>query len=107
MAYCDRCERYFGSESALDQHRANSSQHNICYDCDKDFATNQGLTQHFVQSPRHHYCQDCEEDFDDEDDLETHYEEEHHYCGSCRKVSSADPPDGLLTLMFTPPDLQL
>ncbi|CAK5263914.1 unnamed protein product [Mycena citricolor] len=85
MAYCDRCDRYFQSPYALDQHRADSGAHNICDDCEIDFTTWNGLEQHYVQSRRHHYCQRCDEHFDDEDELEEHYDDSHYYCSRCRR----------------------
>lgn len=83
MAYCSRCTRYFVNERALEQHRDDSSQHNVCHDCNKDFATYNGLKQHWINARRHHYCQDCDELFDNYDELEEHYEDAHYYCGSC------------------------
>lgn len=97
MSYCDRCERSFGSNRALWQHKQDSSNHHICDDCDRDFASRQRLLQHYVDSSGHHYCKDCSEDFDNEDDLETHYEEEHTYCRRCGIVSEPgfDGPNNL------------
>ena len=88
MAYCERCERSFPHDRALQQHEENSNAHNLCYGCNKDFATFYQLKQHWVASPRHHYCQECNEHFDDHDELEEHYEEEHYYCTICSKVCS-------------------
>ncbi|KAF7800183.1 hypothetical protein EIP86_011430 [Pleurotus ostreatoroseus] len=90
MPHCFRCDRWFGSERALDQHLENSSAHHICYACDKDFTTAQGLDQHYTQSPRHYYCRHCEEHFDDDDELEEHYEEVHWYCSSCSKIFDSE-----------------
>jgi len=86
MAYCDRCDRYFPHDRALEQHEQNSNMHNICYGCNRDFETLFQLKQHWVASPRHHYCQKCDEHFDDGDDLEEHYEDAHYYCPSCRRI---------------------
>ncbi|KAK7026332.1 hypothetical protein R3P38DRAFT_2949282 [Favolaschia claudopus] len=83
MPVCDRCDRYFGSYSALRQHEQNSPNHHFCDDCDRDFATDYALKQHYANSPRHDYCQSCDSHFDDEDELEEHYIEDHHYCGKC------------------------
>ncbi|KZT69380.1 hypothetical protein DAEQUDRAFT_726665 [Daedalea quercina L-15889] len=83
MAYCDRCGRHFGSEHALEQHRENSSAHNVCDDCDKDFRTYDALKQHWSNTRRHHYCRSCDEHFDDEEDLEKHFEDAHFYCSPC------------------------
>ncbi|KAI0791144.1 hypothetical protein C8Q75DRAFT_759659 [Abortiporus biennis] len=90
MAYCSRCDRFFGTDRALEQHEANSPRHNICSDCEIDFTTETGLIQHFVQSPNHHYCQRCEDHFDDEYDLEEHYREAHYYCETCEKIFNSD-----------------
>jgi len=56
--------------------------HWMCNDCDRDFASQSALIQHLTNNSAHHYCARCDEDFNDEDDLETHYEEDHHYCCS-------------------------
>lgn len=85
MAYCHRCDRYFKNEAALDQHRADSSNHWMCYDCDRDFASHNARRQHYINNPRHHYCGRCDEDFDDHDDLEDHYDEYHFYCRDCEE----------------------
>lgn len=86
MSYCDPCNRYFGSEYALDQHIANSDQHNMCTAYDQDFTPYHGGAHYGVQSYMH-YCQEHGRHFDGEQDLETHFENEHSYCGNCREVS--------------------
>ena len=86
MTYCERCDRYFGSWSALYRHRADSSRHNVCGDCSKDFSTWTGLKEHWVQSPRHPYCQRCNEHFDDFSELDSHYEDSHYYCSRCEII---------------------
>ncbi|KAI0769274.1 hypothetical protein BD413DRAFT_557139 [Trametes elegans] len=83
MAYCERCDRSFGSYRALWQHRNDSGMHHVCDECDRDFATPWALKQHFTQSPRHPYCQRCEMLFDDYDDLYEHYDDDHYYCDIC------------------------
>ncbi|KZT03219.1 uncharacterized protein LAESUDRAFT_814855 [Laetiporus sulphureus 93-53] len=62
MAYCERCERYFSSEPALEQHKDDSNAHH---------------------SLVHHYCQRCDDHFDSHNDLISHYEEDHDYCKTC------------------------
>ncbi|EMD33859.1 hypothetical protein CERSUDRAFT_159098 [Gelatoporia subvermispora B] len=86
MPYCERCERSFRDQHALDQHKATSSYHFYCRDCNRDLKNWIGLKEHYVQSPHHHYCQRCEDQFDSEDELIDHYKEVHAYCGLCRKV---------------------
>ncbi|KAK0209056.1 hypothetical protein DFS33DRAFT_499299 [Desarmillaria ectypa] len=86
MAYCNRCERYFNSMTALRQHKSNSSSHNICDDCDIDFSTWLGLKEHYAQSSNHAYCQYCNHLFSDDWDLREHYDDIHYYCGKCSKV---------------------
>ncbi|KAH9941425.1 hypothetical protein B0H21DRAFT_697029 [Amylocystis lapponica] len=90
MAYCDRCERYFTSDRALQQHVEDSSAHHVCYHCDRDFTSSHGLVQHYVQSSQHHYCQRCEEHFEDDEDLEEHFEDDHHYCRVCNQFFRND-----------------
>ncbi|PIL25652.1 transcription factor [Ganoderma sinense ZZ0214-1] len=91
MPRCDRCDRWFRTAQALEQHKDDSSMHHICYDCNKDFALNTALIQHFTQSPRHHYCRSCDEHFDDWDDLYDHYDEAHYYCRICNQVYESEP----------------
>ncbi|KAI5998123.1 hypothetical protein EDD15DRAFT_297299 [Pisolithus albus] len=88
MAYCNRCDRTFSSQSAYSQHIRDSSRHNICDDCDEDFVEERSLIQHYKSSPSHHYCSDCDLHFDDEDELLDHYRTEngHAYCDWCNKV---------------------
>ena len=88
MAYCDRCERDFISDTALDMHKKYSSRHNLC--CNKDFLTYSRLQQHWTQSPEHDYCPRCDELFDDEDELDEHLEENHSYCKDCNRIFTND-----------------
>ncbi|KAF8204120.1 hypothetical protein BJ912DRAFT_941995 [Pholiota molesta] len=88
--YCDRCDRYFNSWNAYDQHLANSARHNECIDCNLDFTTWNGLKEHWVQSPHHSYCQYCGTHFDYDDDLDDHYTNAHDFCQSCRIVFKND-----------------
>lgn len=87
MMHCDRCERHFVHESALQQHLRDSKRHWPCYKCDEDFASWSARRQHYVESWRHYYCEIHEELFDDLDDLEEHYNAEHFRCEFCGDVS--------------------
>ncbi|KAF9019618.1 hypothetical protein BDZ89DRAFT_1072869 [Hymenopellis radicata] len=86
MAYCDRCQRYFQTSRALDEHERHSGNHHICNDCGLDFSTWVGLKEHYVQSPRHSYCQPCNTLFPSDQSLKTHYHSQHHYCEKCNKL---------------------
>ncbi|EIW87169.1 hypothetical protein CONPUDRAFT_96469 [Coniophora puteana RWD-64-598 SS2] len=86
MAYCERCERPFNSQRALDQHIEDSSSHWLCSQCDKDFETHNARLQHFVNSREHSYCRECEEDFDDDEERDQHMEDEHWWCSNHDKV---------------------
>ncbi|KAF9018080.1 hypothetical protein BDZ89DRAFT_1074210 [Hymenopellis radicata] len=77
MAYCDRCQRYFQTSRALDEHERHSGNHHICNDCGLDFST---------LSPRHSYCQPCNTLFPSDQSLKTHYHSQHHYCEKCNKL---------------------
>ncbi|KAI0698767.1 hypothetical protein C8Q76DRAFT_771882 [Earliella scabrosa] len=83
MPECERCDRWFNTERALEQHKDNSSMHHICYPCDRDFPTATGLTQHYIQSPRHAYCRWCDDHFSSFQDLYDHYDDAHWYCNLC------------------------
>ncbi|OAX39223.1 hypothetical protein K503DRAFT_792087 [Rhizopogon vinicolor AM-OR11-026] len=90
MPSCRRCDRYFNSWSAYDQHIQMSSSHWMCNECQDDFPSWLGLKEHYVQSPNHHYCQYCDSHFDFASQLQNHYEDEHAYCGSCNRVFKND-----------------
>ncbi|KAG2122575.1 hypothetical protein DEU56DRAFT_831683 [Suillus clintonianus] len=90
MTDCDRCYRYFNSWSAYHQHVRDSSNHWECEDCQIDFGSWLGRKEHYVQSPDHDYCQYCDVHFNYASELEDHYEDEHAYCRSCRKVFKND-----------------
>ncbi|KAI0073427.1 hypothetical protein K474DRAFT_1666615 [Panus rudis PR-1116 ss-1] len=90
MAYCDRCDRWFKSPSALYQHKVNSGSHHWCSDCDRDFVSEWALIQHYVQSRAHSYCQRCDEHFQDDEELEEHYEEAHWYCRICETIFNSE-----------------
>ncbi|THH04170.1 hypothetical protein EW145_g5721 [Phellinidium pouzarii] len=86
--YCERCERRFPHQRALEQHKNDSDDHNICDECDKDFATCTGLEQHYAQSPRHHYCQTCDRHFSSDNGFLNHSTSRHHFCGEHRRMFS-------------------
>ena len=90
MAYCERCDRYFRYQGALDQHEQNSDVHNICNGCGIDFSTWLGLKEHWVQSGRHFYCQHCNEHLQDDDALMGHYHNYHWFCEPCRKILKSE-----------------
>ena len=87
MAYCDRCERRFRDNRALERHEQDSSSHWICHDCGLDFPTFTGLDQHYTQSPKHHYCRECETHYPSEGLRLRHMEDYHWYCRQHDKVS--------------------
>lgn len=89
MAHCERCNRWFRADWALQQHKNDSGMHHVCDDCDLDFATALALAQHYAQSPVHPYC--CGELFDDWVDLFDHYDDAHYYCTTCNKVRRVLP----------------
>ncbi|KAH8108282.1 hypothetical protein DFH11DRAFT_1711213 [Phellopilus nigrolimitatus] len=93
MAYCDRCQRSFLNDSALDQHERDSGNHWICYKCDLDFSTTIWLEQHYVQSPNHSYCRSCMKHFDDDSAYVYHCVDVHYYCSpvcsACTRIFSS------------------
>ncbi|RPD63533.1 hypothetical protein L227DRAFT_543513 [Lentinus tigrinus ALCF2SS1-6] len=86
MPECVRCDRWFNTQRALEQHQDTSSRHHICWPCNKDFPTAQGLHEHYVQSPRHAFFRFCDEHFEDNQELNDHYQEEHWPCGACNLI---------------------
>ena len=89
-SYCERCDRYFSSNRALEQHMDDSNMHHLCYRHRKDFMTHQGLIEHWKQSPHHHYCDRCDQHFSYAEDLEEHNEVMHWVCSDCGKVGRRD-----------------
>ena len=87
MAYCDRCDRGFRDNRALEQHKQDSSYHWICHDCGLDFSNFTGLDLHYIQSPKHHYCRECKTDYRSEELRLRHMEDDHWYCRLHDRVS--------------------
>ncbi|KZT26765.1 hypothetical protein NEOLEDRAFT_1062230 [Neolentinus lepideus HHB14362 ss-1] len=85
MAWCDDCDRYFVSDSALWDHYEHNSKHNWCRKCDRHFNSAGALLSHRVNNSNHNYCRGCGEDFDEEDELDDHIESEHWYCDDCNE----------------------
>ncbi|KAG2035683.1 hypothetical protein BDR03DRAFT_961879 [Suillus americanus] len=90
--HCDRCNRYFSSRSAYNQHIRYSSNHWKCQHGhpEADFKSLRALKEHYVQSPHHPCCQYCNVHFNSPLVLQDHYEEYHAYCSSCNKVFKND-----------------
>jgi hypothetical protein len=89
MAYCDRCERRFPSERALEQHKDNSNAHWLCDDCDLDFGSFYGRQEHYKQSRNHHYCKECDRLFNFEESKIQHMEAKHWYCRAHDRVRNS------------------
>jgi len=77
MAYCDRCDRPFGTVGSLNQHKQNSLNHYLC--CGKDFLTYSRQQQHWSGSPTHHYCLDCDRHFQNENNFVNHRNSSIHH----------------------------
>src|SRR5216683_6802201 len=88
MAYCDRCERWFPHDRALQQHMENSPSHCQwpCDDCGLDFEDEEAQRQHYIQSSNHHYCRECDRHFDLEESRIQHMFAKHWYCRLHDKV---------------------
>ena len=89
MAYCDRCERWFPNDRALEQHEEYSDAHWPCDDCDLDFGSSHAREEHYRQSPNHHYCRDCDRLFSHEGSKMQHMEAKHWYCQTHDKVCNS------------------
>jgi hypothetical protein len=76
MYWCHRCDRWFGSDRALDQHTRNSSLH--------------------------HTCRLCDEEYEDQPELIQHYQVDHWFCTACIEVRSvlADSTRRILTQLL-------
>lgn len=60
--YCDRCQRWFVNDRALEQHTSASFRHNVCSGCDFDYITRDEMED----------C-DCDGSEDDDEDLSDEY----------------------------------
>lgn len=98
MSYCDRCDRWFTSSRALEQHLENSSLHHYCWQHHKDFTSRHGLIEHWKQSPYHHYCDRCNEHFSSTEDLDEHDDDEHFPCPDCNMVRVLTASDLLIAI---------
>ncbi|KAI5118107.1 hypothetical protein M0805_003461 [Coniferiporia weirii] len=86
MTYCDRCNRWFPHDRALEQHERDSVNHQICYECNRDFPTWTGLKEHYVQSRHHHYCQRCDKHFNTDNGFINHSVSKHYFCVEHRRT---------------------
>ena len=78
MAFCDRCDRSFINDRALEQHVADSSDHHVCSECLKDLSSAHGLLQHAKQKHGRIVCEECpDRDFVDENALRQHRASKH------------------------------
>ncbi|KAI5077332.1 hypothetical protein GOP47_0007156 [Adiantum capillus-veneris] len=99
--YCDKCERSFVSEQALQAHLTHSSRHGqYCDKCERHFVSQQALQAHLTHSSHHHYigdedfsyCAKCERSFVSKQALQAHltHSSRHnnkdlrHHCASKR-----------------------
>ena len=87
-AYCDRCQRWFPHDRALEQHKRDSSFHCFCNHCDLDFGSSDALRQHYIESGDHHYCNECDRHFNSEESRRQHMGAKHWYCGYHDRVST-------------------
>ena len=58
MAFCNRCDRAFSSEEALQQHLRDSPAHAVSYDCDecdRAFSSEKAFQQHLRDAPAHRH----------------------------------------------------
>ncbi|SRR6266702_3700285 len=88
MAYCDRCERWFPHDRALEQHKEDSNSHWACDDCDLDFESYVALREHYIQSPNHNFCKECDRHFKFEESRKQHMDDKHWYCRKHDRVST-------------------
>lgn len=87
MAYCDRCDRSFGTYDALYRHERDSQKHNVCDDCGIDYWTYEDLRDHWITDSQHNFCTYCDEDFSYYSQLGEHNQENHEWCDDCEMVN--------------------
>ncbi|KAH9168394.1 hypothetical protein EDB89DRAFT_1889842 [Lactarius sanguifluus] len=90
-AYCDRCDRLFPHDRALEQHKEDSNSHWACDDCDLDFGSYNSLEQHYKQSQNHHYCMECDRHFKSEESRRQHMDDKHWYCRTHDRIFKSEP----------------
>ncbi|KAN0086315.1 hypothetical protein V8E54_000003 [Elaphomyces granulatus] len=73
---CVLCDRSFGSDEVLHQHKRDSATHAFdCTTCDRHYTSDKALQQHLRDSPVHALsfdCDDCDRSFDSEEALQQH-----------------------------------
>lgn len=85
MAWCDVCDRNFGSSQAFWQHVDNSVRHE-CQCCYFHFASKEEELDHLNED--HVQCGICNDWLADNDALHAHRLREHanRYCAPCRRI---------------------
>jgi hypothetical protein len=93
--YCQSCDRYFGSQHALQQH-LNSPAHIFeCDECDRSFGSQQALNQHLNSPARAqvYECDDCDRSFSSQQSLNQHLNSPAHAlvyeCDDCARPLAA------------------
>ncbi len=98
---CVSCDRFFGSEGALQQHIQNSPAHAPsfdCNDCNRSFSSEGALQQHIQNSPAHapsFDCNDCNRSFNSEEALQQHIQNSPAHapsfdCNNCNRSFSSE-----------------
>ncbi|CZR66988.1 uncharacterized protein PAC_16887 [Phialocephala subalpina] len=91
---CDDCNRYFGSQNALNQHLDSPAHIFECDDCDRFFKSEQALNQHLNSSAHAFECDDCDRCFKSRNALNQHLDSSAHTfecddCDRCFKSQQA------------------
>ena len=109
MAYCDRCERWFSSDRALEQHIEDSLAHGHwpCDDCNLDFGSFYARQEHYKQSRNHHYCWECVRLFKFKESKMQHMEAKHWYCRVHDRVSNSSAAMDVKLISSYTVDLQV
>ncbi|KAN0132177.1 hypothetical protein V8E53_009943 [Lactarius tabidus] len=87
--YCDWCQRKFGNDRALEQHK-DDSNHWACDVCNLHLGSYDALMQHYKQDPNHHYCEECDRHFEFEESRMQHMDAKHWYCRQHDRVFNSE-----------------
>jgi hypothetical protein len=81
--FCQPCDRWFHSESAILAHCRSTRAHEWCERCERVFLTEDAKKKHNKLSSSHSVCCFCDDDFASNSQLQKHYNEVHFPCQKC------------------------
>jgi uncharacterized C2H2 Zn-finger protein len=93
---CDTCDRYFGSQEAVEQHMSDLGHWD-------ESSESEELQESDESEGTVLECDHCDDAFDDEDDLHDHEARQHFYCVVCdRPFQDWNSISQVRVTIFTP-----